>query len=400
MLPKTKFCFAAVAVLTTIFILLVTGCAPTKETVMERISTRSYPKFSDDMRFDALGYSISQSLAYLYKIPVDRQFVFGNERYTAQHMIRSLEFFLEYIETRPSTDDLDKFIRSNYIVYRSVGRDSKGEVLYTGYYEPHLRGSLSPSEEYRFPIYARPSDLVTVDLSLFDGKYAGQKIIGRLAGQTLVPYYDRNEIDSEGALDGKADVLVWVNDPVDVFFLQIQGSGKVYLDSGEVLSIHYQTSNGRPYRSIGTFLIEDKQISVDDMSMQKIREYLNNHPDKMTAVFNYNPSYVFFKVEPDGPLGNINVRLTPGRSIALDRRIFPAAALVFIETEKPLIDSSGQIESWQRFSRFAVNQDTGGAIRGPGRADLFFGDGPYAEIAAGHLKHTGQLYFLVLKPES
>ena len=148
MLPKTKFCFAAVAVLTTIFILLVTGCAPTRETVMERISTRSYPKFSDDMRFDALGYSISQSLAYLYKIPVDRQFVFGNERYTAQHMIRSLEFFLEYIETRPSTDDLDKFIRSNYIVYRSVGRDSKGEVLYTGYYEPHLRGSLSPSEEY------------------------------------------------------------------------------------------------------------------------------------------------------------------------------------------------------------------------------------------------------------
>jgi membrane-bound lytic murein transglycosylase A len=400
MTPKIKFFSPAFAALTTILILLTSGCAPTKETVMERISAWSYPKFSDDMRFDALEYSISQSLAYLYKIPVDRQFVFGNDRYTAQHMIRSLEYFLDYVETRPSTDDLDKFIRSNYIVYRSVGRDSSGEVLYTGYYEPHLRGSLNPSEEYRFPIYARPLDLVTVDLSLFDAKYAGQKIIGRLAGQTVVPYYDRNEIDAEGALDGKADVLVWVNDPVDVFFLQIQGSGKVYLDSGEVLNIHYQTSNGRPYRSIGTFLIEDKQISVDDMSMQKIREYLNNHPDKMSVVFNYNPSYVFFKVEPEGPLGNINVKLTPGRSIALDRRIFPAAALVFIETEKPLVDSSGQIESWQRFSRFALNQDTGGAIRGPGRADLFFGNGPYAEIAAGHLKHTGKLYFLVLKPES
>lgn len=400
MTPKIKFFSSAIAVLATILILLTSGCAPTKETVMERISARSYPKFSDDMRFDALEYSISQSLVYLYKIPVDRQFVFGNDRYTAQHMIRSLEYFLNYVETRPSTDDLDKFIRSNYIVYRSVGRNSNGEVLYTGYYEPHLRGSLNPSEEYRFPIYARPSDLVTVDLSLFDEKYAGQKIIGRLAGQTVVPYYDRNEIDSAGALDGKAGVLVWVNDPIDVFFLQIQGSGKVYLDSGEVLNVHYQTSNGRPYRSIGTFLIEDKQISVDDMSMQKIREYLKNHPDKMSVVFNYNPSYVFFKIEPDGPLGNINVKLTPGRSLALDRRIFPAAALVFIETEKPLVDGFGQIESWQRFSRFAVNQDTGGAIRGPGRADLFFGDGPYAEIAAGHLKHTGKLYFLVLKPQS
>jgi len=315
-------------------------------------------------------------------------------------MIRSLEYFLGYVQTRPSPDDLNKFIRSNYIVYRSVGRDAGGEVLYTGYYEPNLRGSLSSNGEYRFPIYARPSDLLTVDLSLFNEKYAGQKIIGRVAGQTVVPYYDRNEIDAEGALDGKADVLVWVDDPVDVFFLQIQGSGKVYLDSGEVLNIHYHTSNGRPYRSIGTLLIENKQISVDEMSMQKIRQFLNNHPDKMTAVFNYNPSYVFFKVEPDGPLGNINVKLTPGRSIALDRRIFPAAALAFIETEKPVVDSSGRIESWQRFSRFALNQDTGGAIRGPGRADLFFGNGPYAEIAAGHLKHAGKLYFLVLKPES
>ena len=400
MAPKIKFCSPATAVIAILFILLASGCAPTKDKVMQRVSAWSYPKFYDDMQFDALEYGISQSLAYLYKIPADRQFVFGSDRYTARHMIQSLEYFLEYVKTRPSTDDLDKFIRSNYILYRSVGRDSSGEVLYTGYYEPHLRGSLSPDEQYRFPIYARPSDLLTVDLSLFNEKYAGQKIIGRVAGQTLVPYYDRNAIDAEGVLDGKADVLAWVDDPVDVFFLQIQGSGKVYLDTGDVLDIHYHTSNGRPYRSIGTLLIEDKQISADDMSMQKIREYLNDHPDKMAGVFNYNPSYVFFKVEPDGPLGNINVRLTPGRSIALDHRIFPAAALAFIETEKPVVDSAGRIENWQRFGRFALNQDTGGAIRGPGRADLFFGNGPYAEIAAGHLKHTGKLYFLVLKPES
>ena len=399
MTPKSKFFSAGAAALITGFILLASGCAPTKETVMQRISARSYPKFYDDMRFDALEYGISQSLAYLNRLPADRQFVFGGDSYTARHMIQSLEYFLQYVKTRPSADDLDKFIRSNYIVYRAVGRDSGGEMLYTGYYEPNLRGSLQPDAQYRFPIYARPSDLFTVDLSLFNEKYAG-RIIGRLAGQTLVPYYDRSAIDAGGVLDGKADVLAWVDDPVDVFFLQIQGSGKVYLDSGEVLNIHYHTSNGRPYRSIGTLLIEDKQISADEMSMQKIREYLNDHPDKMPGVLNYNPSYVFFKVEPDGPLGNINVRLTPGRSIALDYRIFPAAALAFIETEKPLVDGAGRIESWRRFGRFVLNQDTGGAIRGPGRADLFFGNGPYAEIAAGHLKHIGKLYFLVLKPES
>ena len=200
MAPKIKFCSPATAVIAILFILLASGCAPTKDKVMQRVSAWSYPKFYDDMQFDALEYGISQSLAYLYKIPADRQFVFGSDRYTARHMIQSLEYFLEYVKTRPSTDDLDKFIRSNYILYRSVGRDSSGEVLYTGYYEPHLRGSLRPDEQYRFPIYARPSDLLTVDLSLFNEKYAGQKIIGRVAGQTLVPYYDRNAIDAEAMM--------------------------------------------------------------------------------------------------------------------------------------------------------------------------------------------------------
>ena len=187
---------------------------------------------------------------------------------------------------------------------------------------------------------------------------------------------------------------------MDVFFLQIQGSGKVYLDDGDVINVHYHTTNGQPYRSIGKLLIDEEKITVEEMSMQKIREYLNNHPEEMDGVFNYNPSYVFFKIEPEGPLGNINVKLTPGRSIALDRFIFPKGALVFIQTEKPVVDSAGQIHRWQPFSRFALNQDTGGAIRGPGRADLFWGNGPYAEIAAGHMKHTGKLFFLVLKPDS
>jgi len=402
---KTNSSYLFIIIYALIFALLVSSCKPmvkppTREYAMERISSWSYPDFLDDMTYNGLEDSILQSLSYLNKIPVDRQFIFGEDQYNTEHMIKSLQHFLDYIQNRPPRQDLKGFIQSDYHIYRSVGRDSKGEVLYTGYYEPLLNGSLVRSEHYRFPIYTRPRDLITIDLSLFHKKFKGEKIIGRYTDQSVVPYYDRSEIETDGVLEDKAEVLAWAEDPVDVFFLQIQGSGKVQLDNGKVFNVHYQTTNGRPYRSIGKLLIDEEKISVADMSMQKIREYLHNHPDEIDAVLNYNPSYVFFKIEPNGPLGNINVKLTPGRSIALDRRIFPPAALAFIETEKPLIDDTGQIHSWQRFSRFALNQDTGGAIRGPGRADLFWGNGPYAEIAAGHLKHTGKLYFLVLKSTS
>jgi len=391
------------------FALLVSSCKPkpmvkpeppTRENAMELISSWSYPDFLDDMTYNGLEDSLLQSLSYLNKIPADRQFIFGKDQYNAKHMIKSLQHFLDYIKTRPPRQDLKKFIQSDYRIYRSVGRNGEGEVLYTGYYEPLLKGSLVRSDRYRFPIYTRPRDLITIDLSLFHKKFRGEKIIGRYTNQSVVPYYDRSEIETGGVLEDKAGVLAWAEDPVDVFFLQIQGSGKVQLDNGNVFNVHYQTTNGRPYRSIGKLLIDEEKISVADMSMQKIREYLNNHPEEINTVLNYNPSYVFFIIEPNGPLGNINVKLTPGRSIALDRRIFPSAALAFIETEKPLIDDAGQIHSWQRFSRFVLNQDTGGAIKGPGRADLFWGNGPYAEIAAGHLKHTGELYFLVLKSTS
>ena len=373
---------------------------PSRENAMEQISSWSYPDFIDDMTYDGLEQSVLMSLSYLKKIPADRQFIFGKDQYNTEHMIKSLQHFLGYIQTRPSLKNLKEFIHSDYRIYRSVGRDGEGEILYTGYYEPLLQGSLVKSEQYRFPIYTRPRDLITIDLSLFHEKFRGEKIIGRFAGQSVVPYYDRSEIESDGVLEDKADVLAWARDPVDVFFLQIQGSGKVQLENGDVFNVHYQTTNGRPYRSIGKLLIDEEKISVADMSMQKIRQYLNDHPDEIDAVFNYNPSYVFFIIEPKGPLGNINVKLTPGRSIALDRHIFPAAALAFIETEKPLIDDAGRIQSWLHFSRFVLNQDTGGAIKGPGRADLFWGNGSYAEIAAGHLKHTGRLYFLVLKSTS
>jgi membrane-bound lytic murein transglycosylase A len=383
---------------------LIAGCAapikkPMEELALVRTSVFSYPTFTDDLEFDGLEYSILQSMAYLQKVPADRIYQFGPDHFDAAHLIQSLEQFLDFIRTNPSDRDLKKFIRDNYLVYRSVGRDQEGEVLFTGYYEPHLNGRLQPDDEFRFPIYGLPNDLIKINLSAFDQKYDGESIIGRYTGETVVPYYDRQEIDEENVLADKAVPLVWVKDPVDVFFLHIQGSGKIFLDTGEVINVHYNGSNGRPYRSIGQLLIDEQKIPQEEMSMQKIRSYLHEHPEEMAPVLNHNPSYVFFKLEPEGPLGYLNVLLTPGRSLALDRRIFPPAALAFIQTKKPVVDGTGRIDSWVDCSRFVLNQDTGGAIRGPGRADLFWGSGPYAEIAAGHLAHTGKLFFLILKPD-
>ena len=394
-------------VLFTVFFVLqlLHGCAlikkePLPEPALERIRFSSRPDFSDDLDYDGLTVGILQSLTYLKKIPPVRQFRFGHDLYTTEHMIRTLTHFLEFIETKPSQPELNRFIRSHYRIYRSIGSAETGNVLFTGYYEPTLQGSFSKNDEFRFPLYSRPQDLLTIDLSQFSPRFIKEKIMGRVQGQTVVPYYNRKEIEENGLPENIAEPIAWVNDPVDLFFLHIQGSGKISLDNGETIQVHYHASNGRPYRSIGKLLIDEGKIERTQMSMQAIRLYLKENPSELEAVLNYNPSYVFFKIETDGPLGYLNVKLTPGRSIALDRKLFPPAALAFMETKLPLVGGDGRIDQWSACTRFVLNQDTGGAIRGPGRADLFWGDGPYAEIAAGFMQHPGSLYFIVLKPDS
>jgi membrane-bound lytic murein transglycosylase A len=171
------------------------------------------------------------------------------------------------------------------------------------------------------------------------------------------------------------------------------------LKDGDLVSVGYAGSNGRPYRSIGRYMIQEDLLTREEMSMQAIRDYLRAHPDRVEEVLNHNPSYVFFQKKENGPFGNINVQLTPGRSIALDSRLFPKGAACFIRAQKPVI-RDGVIESWVDFSRFVMNQDTGGAIRGAGRADIFWGRGPDAGMAAGHMKHEGELFVLLKKEKN
>ena len=369
----------------------------TRETALIRIDPCECPDFIDDMDLASTRQGALRSLEYLKRLPPTVQFQFGPDTFPAAHVARSLETFLDILDSAPTPTELRDRLKELFWIYRSIGADGKGKILFTGYYEPVMRGSLVRTEVYRYPIYRQPDDWTRIDLGLFDLNLSGQYIIGRHREHSVVPYYTRREIDMAGQLKNQGYELVWVRDPIGLFFLHIQGSGEVVLEDGIVLKVHYSCSNGHEYRSIGRLLIDEGKISPEQMSMQRIMAYLKSHPEDVERILSHNQSYIFFEIIDEGPLGSLEVPLTPGRSIATDNKLFPKGSLAFIHTEKPLIAKDGTIRTWIDCSRFVFNQDTGGAIKGAGRVDLFCGKGEYAELVAGHMKQYGALYFLVLK---
>jgi membrane-bound lytic murein transglycosylase A len=393
------------------FIVLLVGaclaaCAPrvptaeiSPERALNRVGPESLALGADDLDRASLEQSVRNSLRYYERLPADTTLAFGRNTVPLGRVKRSLETFLTLLGESTSWEELAQSVRKRYVIYQAAGKGSDHEVLFTGYYEPIIQGSLTPDELYRFPVYGVPTDMLTVDLKKFRSQYRGIRLVGRIQGNQVVPYFSREEIDTAGALAGKGYELAWVADPVALFFLQIQGSGRIRLVNGDSFEVGYAASNGLPYRSIGRLLIERGVIPPEEMSMQAIRRYLLDHPEETAALLNTNPSYVFFRKQEDGPLGSLSVPVTPGRSIATDPSLFPRGALAFIECQKPIFAKDGVITGWQPFGRYVLNQDAGGAIRGPARVDLFWGGGPLNQTAAGHLQHYGALFFLLLKEE-
>ena len=380
------------------------GCYPTLRKEAERAEEALsrirlfYPEFRDDMDFSSLAQAIRRNLEYLHRLEPQYIFYYGPHEYTCLQVRESQEAFLELVSKNPDPGELNEKIRRDFLVYRATGRVGNNKVLFTGYYEPVYEGNLIPDETFKYPIYQKPDDLIKIDLSLFRDEYAGKSIMARIEGKEVLPYFSRKEIETENALADRGLEIAWLKDPLDVAFLHIQGSGRLKLPDESTISVGYQASNGRPYRSIGRYLLDRGLLSSEEISMQSIRRYLSEHPEILEDVLNHNPSYVFFSLMENGPFGNIDVPLTPGRSVALDSRIFPKGALCFIATKKPVIDSTYEITNWSKFSRFVLNQDTGGAIKGSGRADIFWGSDQHAELTAGHMKHEGDLYILIKKP--
>jgi membrane-bound lytic murein transglycosylase A len=284
------------------------------------------------------------------------------------------------------------FFEQHFTAYRALAPDGRETGLVTGYYEPLLNGSRVRSERNRYPLYAPPDDLLTIDLAELYPELEDKRLRGRVDGNRVVPYWPRADIEAGRApLVGKE--LVFVDDPIEAFFLQIQGSGRIRLADGGVMRIGYADQNGRPFRSIGRVLIDRGELVPDRASMQAIKQWAQQHPEALPALLDENPSYVFFReVAPDpgatidGPIGTLGVPLASGRSIAVDGRSIPLGAPVFLATTWPL--------SARPLNRLVLAQDTGGAIRGPLRVDFFWGFGDDAAREAGRMKQEARLWLL------
>ncbi|WP_082491773.1 murein transglycosylase A [Duganella sp. Leaf126] len=284
------------------------------------------------------------------------------------------------------------FFEAFMVPHQVVAPDGATDGLVTGYYEPLLRGARKKGGPYQTPLYKVPDDMITVDLASVYPDLKGMRLRGKLVGKKLVPYPSRAEIDT-GELKGKE--LLWVDDPVEAFFLEVQGSGRVQLtDTQETVRVAYADQNGHPYKSIGKYLVEKGELRLDQASAQGIKAWIAGHPTRMQELFNANPSYVFFKEErlPDpkvGPKGALGVPLTPQRSVAVDPTQLPLGAPIFLNTTQPNTDVPMQ--------RLVMAQDTGGAIRGAIRVDYFFGFGTEAAENAGRMKQRGNVWVLLPK---
>jgi membrane-bound lytic murein transglycosylase A len=288
------------------------------------------------------------------------------------------------------------FFETHFSPYRVAAADGNDVGLVTGYYEPLLAGSRTRTPKFGVPLYAPPDDLLTVDLSALFPELKDKRVRGRVEGRKVVPYWPRADIE-KGAAPLAGKVLVYVADPVEAFFLEIQGSGRIELADGTVMRVNYADQNGHPYRSIGRVLIDRGDLPLSRASMQGIRAWGEANPDKLRALLDENPSYVFFReVAPpipgtldaqiDGPIGTLGVPLLAQRTIAVDARIIPLGAPIFLATTMPL--------STTPLARLTLAQDTGGAIRGAVRADYFWGFGPNAGREAGRMRQDGRMWLL------
>ena len=383
-----SFCLFLVLATCTLFV------RPPAEPGLEQMPIKAVNRYDweDDLNFKGLETAAEQSIRYYEKLPPDKTFQYNGLNYSPEEMLASLKLFTKIIKDSGSKELMQQ-LREKFLFFES--RNRKGEAFFTGYYEPLVEGSLSPTEKFTVPVYRRPDDLIEVDLGQFAGKWKNEKIVGRLKGGQLVPYDSREEIVYGESLKGRAEAIAYVNE-IELFFLQVQGSGLVRLPDGKIKRINYDEKNGHPYRSIGRILKE--RIAPDEVSLQSIKAYLYENPDEVREILTHNQSYVFFREVEEGPLGYIEVPLTPNRSIAMDRKVIPRGGLAFIETDIPVF-KNGRVAGWKPLKRFVLVQDTGGAIRGHGRVDIFFGHDENAELLAGHLKQRGRVFLIVARKE-
>jgi membrane-bound lytic murein transglycosylase A len=353
----------------TISLFIFTGCTTKLEHIskadLEEISFEEIDGFYDD----DLTYALE-----VYKKDCKRA-----KRY---------ELFKEVCQKAESATDAESFFTNNFQVYKLLDNEMNDKGTITGYYEPLLYGSLEKTDKYQYPIYKTPDDMIVVDLSSVYPKLKKYRLRGKIKGNKLIPYDARKEFESRDNKEN-LEVIAYVDNKVDLFLLQIQGSGKVKLESGPIINVGYSNQNGRRYKSIGKYMLKKGYINRNQASIQGMKKYFEANPQMVDEILNINESYVFFVENKKGATGSLGSELTAKRNLAVDRKYIPLGMPVFIDTKNPVTKEPIQ--------KLMVAADTGGAIKGEIRADFFWGYGDNAFEYAGRMKEKGKLYIFVPK---
>ena len=356
--------------------------------------------FADDLDRASLEKAIMNQLQAMFEQEPSTPVRLGAFTLTRGRLVETLEVFLAILQQDLPFEKFNKKISEEFVLYRvGKGKGKNKKMLFTGYYRPVIQASPIRTPLYRYPLYKM------YEPGLEQVKYkSGIQLVGTHAGIKQIRKshqekewrrFTRKEIDDEGVLRGLGLEVAWLKDNIERFFLHIQGSGILEFADGSRQGVSYQGSNQYSYTGIGKLMIQDGVIDISQGSMQGIKKYFIDNPQDISKYLYQNKRYIFFTLSDEGPRGSGGGELVGGRSIATDKSIYPAGGLAFILVKQPVLDENNEIVRWQPISRFVVDQDTGSAIRGPGRADLFFGTGQKAGAKAGHYYERGEVYYLI-----
>ncbi len=382
------------------------GAAP-KPAETAFLPSAAAPAFADGDSLQTLLKAARLNRDYFKGLKADiPAYTFGSRKVTSKELAAATDELIRILESTPTPEQLDAQVRQKFDVYQMAGRDSTGTVVFSSYYEPTIEASLNYADPYKIPIYAKPDDLVTINLEEFNEKFKGEKLTGRLMKGALVPYMTREEIDFGGALENKGLELAYFKTWADVMDLHTEGSGRLALPDGRVIKAKFAATNSLKFKGWLTALIEAGALPREGISPEKGQKYLDEHPDMVRKILSMNRRYVFFRLEQpadpeEGPTGTYGLPLTGWRSVAVDNSLIPMGALAFMKVDSaPDVDADGKLLGRKPDGRFVFCQDTGGAIKGPGRVDFYAGNGKKSTTFAFKLWDPGQMYILLLKEQT
>lgn len=371
---------------------------------LKLVADADLPRFEESFKARAgLIKAGKKALRYLETLPPSKKLTVAGRDYAPAALIDSAKTIIEIAQSAKTADELDARVRAEFDVFQSNGLDGQGRVVFSSYYQPVLKASLKKAPGYPYPLYKRPADMVEVDLASFGRANGGDPVaLGRVGkDKRVTPYPSREDIDRHKSLAGKGLEVAWLRDPLEVMDLHVQGAGILKLTSGKEVMVKYAATNGRPYNSVGLTLVKTGVFSRDEITFAKMRDYLHDNPDAASWILAQNPRYTFFDLaslpEDGEPFGAADQSMVPARSIAIDPAVIPLGALTFFTTTSPQADKAGRLLGQFPTARFAFGLDTGGAIKGPGRVDIYAGHGPQAETTARGQWADGKLYILVKK---